>query len=91
MRSYRLVLLLKSDLKKDKKDKLMSDIKKWAGEIKEEKVSEIGERKLAYPVKRERRGDYLLLEFKADTVKGDLEKRIQIQDEVLRHLLVRVD
>ena len=38
MRSYKLVLLLKSDLKKDAKEKLFDEVKKWLGEVKNEKI-----------------------------------------------------
>ncbi len=89
MRSYRLVLLLKPDLKKEPKDKLFDEIKKWLGEIKNDKVDSLGEKKLAYPIKRERRGEYAVMNFEAETIDTELNKKLLIKDEVLRHLLVR--
>ena len=84
-----MVLLLAPDLKKEPKDKLFDEIKKWLGEIKNDKVDSLGERKLAYPIKRERRGEYAVMIFEAETVDTDLNKKLLIKDEVLRHLLVR--
>ena len=91
MRKYRLVLLLKSDLKKDAVEKLSSDIKKWFGEIKDEKSTGLGEKKLAYTIKGDKKGSYLVMEFSADAINADAEKRIQVQEQILRHLLVRMD
>lgn len=91
MKKYRLVLLLKSDLKKDAKQKLIDDIKSWFGAIKNDKLSELGEKRLAYTIKSEKKGEYVSVEFEVESIKADTEKRIRIQDTVLRHLLVRID
>ena len=80
---------MKPDLKKEPKDKLFDEIKKWLGAIKNDKVDSLGEKKLAYPIKRERRGEYAVMNFEAETIDADLNKKLLIKDEVLRHLLVR--
>lgn len=90
MRSYRLVLVLKSDLKKEKKGKLLEDVKKWVGKVASEKVSEVGERKFAYAIKRAQKGEYVALEFNSESVAADFEKRILMEEDILRHLLVRI-
>lgn len=89
MRSYKLVLLLKSDLGKEKKKKLLEQVEVWAG-AKDSKVTEIGEKKLMYSIKREKMGDYVSLEFGSDKIDIGFEKRLVIQDDILRHLMVRV-
>jgi len=89
MRSYKLVLLLKSDLKKDAKDKLFDEVKKWLGDIKNDKVESLGEKKLAYKVKNARSGEYVSFSFEAETVGADVNKKLLIRDEILRHLLIR--
>ncbi len=89
MKSYKLVLLLKSDLKKEAKDKLYADIKTWLGDVENEKAESLGEKKLAYPVKRAKAGEYVLFNFESDKVSTDLNNRLVIRDEVLRHLLIR--
>lgn len=91
MKLYKLALLLRSDLKKEAKTKLVEDIKKLVGELKDTKENEIGEKKLAYTIKKEKKGDYLVLEFSADTIKSDADKKLSDKSEILRHLLVRVD
>ena len=89
MRNYQLVLLLKSDIKKEQKEKLFADVKSWAGEIKSDKVESLGERKLSYQIKHNQKGEYVVLSFESDRVSEDLNKKLLIRDEVLRHLLVR--
>lgn len=90
MRSYQLVLLLKSELKKAESDKLLDDVRKWIGKIDKEKVTDIGEKKLAYPVRKERKGNYLLVEFDTEKLIDGLNKRLMLVDSILRHLLIRV-
>ncbi|HVZ66705.1 MAG TPA: 30S ribosomal protein S6 [Patescibacteria group bacterium] len=91
MRNYQLVLLLKSDLKKDQKDKLFDEVKKIMGDVKEDKVESIGEKKLAYPIKSQRSGEYVVINFATDNVTSDYNKKLLIKDEILRHLLVRTN
>lgn len=89
MRQYQLVLLLKSNLKKDDKEKLFADIKKWIGAPKSEKIDSLGERKLAYSIKGERAGEYLVFNFETETVNTDLVKRLQMREDIIRHLLIK--
>lgn len=88
MRSYRLVLVLKSGVTKEKKKKLLDQIDGWAG-AKETKVIELGEKKLMYTIKHEKKGEYVSLEFGSEKIPTDFEKRLIIQDDVLRHLMIR--
>lgn len=89
MKNYRLVLILKSDLKKEKKEKLLTDIKKWGGDVKE-KITQLGEKKFTYPIKGNLKGDYVLMELEGVNISSELEDKVRINDDVLRHLLVRV-
>lgn len=88
-RNYRLVLILKSDLKKEAKEKLLSDVKAWGGKLSKDKVTDLGEKKFAYPVRGNLKGDYVLMEFESDAVSSELEDKVRINGDVLRHLLVR--
>lgn len=91
MRNYKLVLILKSDLKKEAKEKLLSDVKSWGGKLDKEKVTELGEKKFAYPIKGNLKGDYVLMELEGERISEELENKARIQDGILRHLLVRVN
>lgn len=89
MKSYKLVLLLKSDLKKEAKDKLYADIKSWLGDVENAQAESLGEKKLAYPIKRAKSGEYVVFNFESDRVGADLNNRLVIRDEVMRYLLIR--
>ena len=91
MRKYRLVLILKSDLKKEEKEKLLVDVKKWSGKIEKEKVTDLGEKKFAYTIKKHLKGDYVLVEFEADSVSTEFDNKLRVHSDILRHLLVRMD
>lgn len=89
MRSYKLVVVLKGDLTKEKKKKMLETIETWAGAT-DTKVTELGEKKLAYTIKREKKGDYVEMNFNSEKIDTGFEKRIINQDDILRHLMIRV-
>lgn len=91
MRKYRLVLILKRALDKKAADKIVADIKKLAGEVKNDKLTELGEKKFAYKIKKEQSGNYIVWEFEAEKVSLELETKLRLNDDILRHLLVRLD
>lgn len=90
MRSYKLIVVLKGDLSKDKKKKMLETIETWAGAL-DTKVTELGEKKLAYTIKREKKGDYVEMNFNSEKIDTGFEKRIVNQDDILRHLMIRVN
>lgn len=90
MCSYELVLVLKTSLTKDKVKKLIEEIGKWLKDIKISKQDELGEKELAFKIKKETRGIFwdLKLEGK-DVIPSDFEKRVREETDILRHLLIR--
>ena len=51
-----------------------------------------GRRKLAYPVNKHQEGSYVLTNLELDPPKArELEQGLLISEEVIRHLLVRLD
>ncbi len=89
MRDYKLVLVLKSDLKKERRDKVMADVKSWIGEMSESKTDSMGDRKLAYPIKKQKTGEYVVMDFSAESIPTDVDSKMNMSEEVLRYLLVR--
>ncbi len=59
------------------------------GDLKVAKEESLGEKNFSYPIKKEKSGFYYLLSLEGDNISVDFEKRILMQDEVLRHLLIR--
>jgi len=94
MRRYELMLVLRPDLADDKTqaviDRHTRVITGSGGQIV--KVAPWGRRRLAYPIERYREGSYhiVLFDAPADAV-GELERGLLITEEVLRHLVTRVE
>ncbi len=59
---------------------IISDTERW------------GKRKLAYPIRHFGEGSYVLTRFKLEPAFGkELEANLRISEEILRHLLIRMD
>jgi small subunit ribosomal protein S6 len=94
MRRYELMLVVRPDLPDDKTqaviDRTTRAITGSGGQIV--KVAPWGRRRLAYPIDRHREGSYhiILFEAPADSV-AELERGLVITEELLRHLVTRVE
>ncbi len=94
MRRYELMLVLRPDAAEDRiqatLDRTTRGIAAAGGQIV--KVSPWGRRRLAYPIGQNREGSYYLLLFDApsDAI-AELERSLLITEEVMRHLVTRVE
>jgi small subunit ribosomal protein S6 len=94
MRRYELMLVLRPDVADDKSqaliDRTTRGIVSAGGQIV--KVAPWGRRRLAYPIDRHREGSYHIILFEApsDAI-VELEHTLLITEEVLRHLVTRVE
>jgi small subunit ribosomal protein S6 len=92
MRRYELMLVLRPDVADDKSqaliDRTTRGIVSAGGQIV--KVAPWGRRRLAYPIDRHREGSYHIILFEAPPAAlGELERTLQITEDVLRHLVTR--
>ena len=94
MRRYELMLVLRPDVADDRAqavvDRTTRQISAGGGQIV--KVAPWGRRRLAYPIDRHREGSYHIILFHApsDAI-AELEHSLLITEEVLRHLVTRVE
>jgi len=93
LRDYEMVVVLSPEVADEKLDAIIDNISRFiterGGVISE--VERWGKRKLAYPIKHFIEGNYVLTRFKSRPTLGkELEANLQISDEVLRHLLVKM-
>ena len=94
MRRYELMLVIRPDVADDKSqaliDRTTRGIAAAGGQIV--KVAPWGRRRLAYPIDRHREGSYHIILFEApsDAI-VELEHTLLITEEVLRHLVTRVE
>jgi small subunit ribosomal protein S6 len=94
MRRYELMLVLRPDAPDDRAsaviDRTTRQLVAAGGQIV--KVAPWGRRRLAYPIERYRDGSYHILVFEAPSESiAELERSLEITEEVLRHLVVRVE
>ena len=95
MRRYELVVIVSPDVEDDDVpdtvDRLVRQpVETEGGELRE--IDSWGRRKLAYPIQRHKEGNYVLTQLNMDPQKTEeLERGLQISEEVLRYLLIRLD
>jgi len=94
VRRYELMLVLRPDLADDKSqaliDRITRQISTTGGQIV--KVAPWGRRRLAYPIDRHREGSYHIIHFEAPADQIiELERSLLITEELLRHLVTRVE
>ena len=94
MSAYELMYIVKPDLDdqavQQEIEKVGQLIQTNGGQVK--KVTPWGKRRLAYTVKENREGHYVVAEFDLDQAKvQEVERVLKISDTVFRHLLVRQD
>jgi len=94
MRRYELMLILRPDVADDKAqaviDRTTRQLTAGGGQIV--KVAPWGRRRLAYQIDRYREGSYHIVLFEAPSdALAELERGLQITEEVLRHLVTRVE
>ena len=75
---------------KDLISRITADISEAGGEIIE--VDEWGQRRLAYPIQKKRNGYYVNMYFRSTgTIVPRLERALEIDDNVLRYMTLRMD
>src|SRR5713226_3653371 len=92
LRDYEVLYIVRADLDDDK----VQDVIKRVNTLVErsggaaERTNLWGKRKLAYEVKHQKEGAYVLQDFRIDPQRiPELEAALKITEEVLRHLIVR--
>ncbi len=94
MRRYELMLVLRPDLADDRTqaviDRTTRAIAGAGGQIV--KLAPWGRRRLAYPIEHHREGSYHIVLFDAPAEAiAELERGLLITEELLRHLVTRVE
>jgi small subunit ribosomal protein S6 len=94
MRRYELMLVIRPDVADDRSqalvDRTTRGIVAAGGQIV--KVAPWGRRRLAYPIDRHREGSYQIILFESPPEAiTELEHTLLITEEVLRHLVTRVE
>jgi small subunit ribosomal protein S6 len=94
LRDYELVVIVNPEVTDDGVDGIIDNMSRLVSQKggTVDDVERWGKRKLAYPIKHFLEGNYVLARCRFQPAVGkELEASLRISEEVLRHLLVRLD
>jgi small subunit ribosomal protein S6 len=92
-RDYELVLIISPEVSEEEFEATLNNVSQLisdnGGAVSH--VEQWGKRKLAYPIEHFMEGSYVLTRFKMrPALSKELEAKLKISEEVLRHLLIRL-
>jgi small subunit ribosomal protein S6 len=93
-RTYEVMYIVDPDTDAEKVEKLNDAvgklIAKEGGEVV--RMDDIGMKNLAYPIQKKKEGHYVLFEINGSGQEiAELERRMRVNDMILRYITVRVD
>lgn len=93
-RTYEVMYIIDPDVASDKVAKLNEAVgklvEKEGGKVV--KMEDIGRREMAYPINKKNEGHYVLFEIEGTGQEiAELERRMRVNDMIVRYLTVRVD
>jgi len=94
MTNYEIMFIVKTTMEAEKQKKTIDMMKKIItdGKGKIVEAKDMGEKKLAYPIKKELSGYYYVLKVEATPeVVSEFDRRALIDEAVLRHLIIKLD
>ena len=93
MINYEVMFIINPTLEDDKKEAAIEAVKEIISSEGEVGNTDVwGMRKLAYPIQKKNEGYYVVIEFKGEpTLPKELDRRLKISDNVMRHIIVNKD
>lgn len=94
MRMYETIIIVQPDLGDDELKGLSAKIQEIIASMKGEfqRLEDWGVRKLAYPINKVTRGRYYYLRFDGDApLIAELERRLRLDDKVVRYQSVKIE
>ena len=94
LRKYETIYIAKPDLAEEElkalTEKVQEVIAGQNGDLK--RLEDWGVRKLAYVIKKSARGRYVYLRYDgSETLVAELERRLRLDDRILRYLTVKIE
>lgn len=93
MREYETMFIVRPQLTPEEAEGVLEEVKKVIearGEVA--KIDRWGKKQFAYEIEHQKEGYYFIVNFRVpgDYV-GEVERRLRLNENVLRHLIVRTD
>ncbi|MFC1592532.1 30S ribosomal protein S6 [Candidatus Omnitrophota bacterium] len=94
LRNYELVVIISPEVLEERFDVIIDNLSQFitgkGGSVSD--VERWGKKRLAYPIEHFVEGNYVLTRFKMRPAScKEMEANLQISEEVLRYLLIRLD
>lgn len=89
-----MTLVIDPDFTSENQKKLFAKIKKIITDLKGDvaKTTEWGKKEFSYPIKKKNQGEYFLWELRLPEESTlDLEKKMKLEEEIIRYLLIKVE
>ncbi len=91
MNKYEIMFIVKSSLESDTLNKITDDLKKTFADKKLE-FKDMGQKRFAYPIKKDINGYYYLINVLATANEiEDFKHKVLINEDVIRHLIIKLD
>ncbi len=94
MRNYELVCIVHPDLDETAFSGVVEKVKGWVTEAGGTitKTDVWGRRRMAYSLRKQREGQYVLFEFQVEpSFSATLDRNIRFLEPVLRHMIITLD
>lgn len=94
MNKYEMMFIVKATMESENVKATAENMKKVVTDLKGNVVEykELGEKKLAYPIKKELNGYYFVMQFEATKeAEAELSRKAGLDENVLRHLIIKLD
>ena len=94
MNKYEVMFIVKATIDKEEINKTAENMQKLVSGNKSKVVDfkELGEKKFAYPIKKETNGYYFLMHIEADkATEAELNRKASLDENILRHLVIKLD
>jgi len=91
---YETIIIVQPDLGEDETKALTAKVQEVISSMKGDfkRLEDWGSRKLAYPINKFSRGRYYFLRFDGDApLMAELERRLRLDDKVLRYQSVKIE
>lgn len=94
MNKYEMMFIVKATMESDQVKKTAESIQAIVKSLKSKVVDfkDLGEKKLAYPIKKEINGYYFVMTMEATKeAVAELDRKASLDETILRHLIIRLD
>ena len=92
MNKYEIMFIVRADIDEETQKKTVKTFEKVLTDMKSkiESNKDMGQKKLAYPINKQVRGNYYLFNVEATAAAvNEFDRKAKIDENILRHIIIR--